>query len=298
MEDPESKDTTPILTTPTSGPVTIFGRPFRMQNDSLYLRELHRLCVVVLAVVSVCTTAVCFQRAPVLASHSLNIRWLPILATYTTTIMYLLDLSNVYMGGWGDSNGRFWCDVKIMYVRGFNTIRTVCRFFGVSLMFSLLAVLLDVQSSLVFIVMLVVISEWQSGLAENQNQYDIKFEDKFVDEENKLSVEVLHQYQATHSVERVTWVSFTIASIIKIMTLSCMFIPVDRNDLEPTTDHPDSGVVFRAPVIVGIVLWSFLLPCLLDFAYFKQTITFCQLEIYRMLTDCCVLTLTCMFTLV
>ena len=288
MEDPESQDTTPILNPAPVGSVVIFGRSCKLTQDKLTLRELHRLSASVLTTVAVGATAICFQREPVVDDTWINIRWWPIVATYATALMYILDFANIYTGGWGASDGRFWCDVKIMYVRGFNTMRTVCRFFSVSAMFTMLACLLGAKSSVAFIIMLVVVSEWQAGLAENQNQYDIKFQDKFLDDENHLCIETLHQYQLTHAVEHVVWTSFAIASTVKLLTLTCMFITATRT----------STLVFAGPVIVGGIVWSYVLSTTLDFAYFKHAITFCQLEIYRMLADVAALTIVVMFTLV
>lgn len=286
MEDPESNDTSPILNTAATGPLFIFGRHCKLQHETLSLRELHKLCACLLSIASVCGIVICFQREPV--GDWVNMRWLSIWVTCVTSLMYILDFANIHMGGWGASDGRFWCDVKIMYVRGFNTMRTVCRFFSVSLAFALLCLLVGIPSSTPFVCMLVVVSEWQAGVAENQNQYDIKFQDKFIDEENRLSVENLHNYQISHTNENVTWSAFVIARIIKVLTLTSMFV----------LTQPVDGLIFSAPVTVTILMWSFVVPSILDFAYFKHFMTFCQLEIYRMISDCILLPLIIMFSLV
>ena len=287
MEDPDSSEAAPILSVPSVDPILIFGRPCKLRGDTLTLRELHRMCAVLLTLVASGATAICFQRQSV--GNVFNVRWLPILATFSTASMYMLNFVNIYMGGWGTANGRFWCDVIIMYVRGFNTMHTVSRFFTASALFSMVASLLGLDTCVPFICLLVVVAEWQAGLAENQNQYNIKFHDKFVDDDNRLTLETLHAYQTSHPIEHTAWSTFIVSSGLKAATLTSIFT------LAASETY---NLVFRAPVIVSILMWAFMVTALLDFAYLKQSITFCQLEIYRMLSDTIFLPLIIMFALV
>lgn len=274
------------MSAPPTGPIHIFGRPCKLRGDTLTLRELHRICAVLLVLVATGATAICFQREAV--GTVFNVRWLPIAATFATAGLYMVKFVNVHMGGWGAANSRFWCDVTIMYVRGFNTMRTVSRFFTASALFSTVAILLGVEAAVPFICLLVVVAEWQAGLAENQNQYDIKFQDKFVDDDNRLSLETLHHYQASHAIEHTTWSAFAISCGLKAATLTCTLAMAPGS----------TGLVFRVPVIVAILMWAFVVTALLDFAYLKQSVTFCQLEIYRMVSDTIYLPLIVMFALV
>lgn len=286
MEDPESKETTPINTPSQNTPLLIFGRTCTLQNDTLTLRELHRLCALVLLVSAVCGTVICYQREAV--GKYFNVRWLPVLATGVMSLMYSLKYVNNYMGGWGTAQGKFWCDVKIMYVRGFNTVRTVTRFINMCLLFTLVCHFLTLETSTTFVCLLMVLGEWQAGVLENQNQYDIRFQDKFVDDDDCLSLPALHAYQTSHPIEHITWSAFFTHSIIELLTLTFVFAAA----------HLHTDLVFAVPVIVCVIMWSFLVPAMLNFAYLKQAITFCQLEMYRMIGDLVILPITVMFTLV
>lgn len=286
MEDPEAQDTTPMTTQPTHVQLLIFGRPCKMQNDTLTLREVHRLCALVLLLSSVCSTAICYQRDAV--GKTFNIRWLPVAATGVMSLMYTLQYANNYMGGWGAADGKFWCDVKIMYVRGFNTIRTVFRFINACILFTCVCQLLSVESSTAFVCLLMILCEWQAGVSENVNQYDIRFQDKFVDTDGCLSLESLHSYQASHCNDNVSWSSFTVHCAIQVSTLTFVIIGA----------RLQTELVLAVPVIACIILWAFLWPAMLHFAYLKHTCTFTQLEIYRMVGDVAILSLTAMFSLV
>lgn len=52
------------------------------------------------------------------------------LAIITAVLAPLLDyaivLLNMYNGGWGEENSRFWCHMRIMYLSGYNSIRWGC----------------------------------------------------------------------------------------------------------------------------------------------------------------------------
>ena len=289
-EAPEPETDSLVGTTDTP-PIHIFGSlgtRCRIKQDTLKLRELHQLTAVWLAAFSICACSVSFMREPVI-KYGINIRWISIISLFVTTNMYIVKFMNVKMGGWGAENSRFWCDVRIMYVRGYNTVRTIFGWVTCSTLFGLLAMLMSVDSSLLFIVTLMIIADWQAGIAENQNQYDIKFQDKFIDDNDYLCMEKLHSYQQRHINSNIVWSPFMIANGIKAYTLTAIIF--HSNGIQ-------QDFVFVVPVIVLITMWAFILPCFLDFVYYKQIITFCKLEIFRMLVDCTILPLIVMFTLV
>lgn len=48
-----------------------------------------------------------------------------LLSIFAPIVGYLSTLINMYNGGWGDENSRFWCHIRVMYLSGYNTIRWV-----------------------------------------------------------------------------------------------------------------------------------------------------------------------------
>lgn len=289
MTDIESSDSLVQPVETKSTPMYCLGSvKCRITEDTLKLQELHRLTAVLLSVCSICSCSITFMRSPVL-KYGLNIRWIPVVALFITTSMYILKFVNAKMGGWGAADSRFWCDVRIMYVRGFNTVRTIVNWLSSSVVFGMLALLLGVESSVLFILMLNIVADWQAGMAENQNQYDIKFQDRFLDENDLLCVESLHHFHKQHTREKIVWTPFMIACFLKTYLLSCIIF---------YSGGISSDFIFAVPMVVLIVGWVFLIPCFLNFVYLKQVITFCNLEMYRIMTDCVVPTLLVMFTLV
>ena len=129
--------------------------------------------------------------------------------------------------------------------------------------------------------------EWQSGLAENVNQYDIKAFDKFM-EDGRLCLETLHFFQLQKKTETLHWMSFAIASFVKVYTVTSIFMTADGG----------TGPVFQIPMVVLITMYSILLPTLLDFAYLKAMSTFCQLEVIRAVADVVFPCLVVVFSLV
>lgn len=270
-------------------PIHIFGSlSCRIKQDTLKLREIHRLAAVLLAACSICACSISFMRKPVI-KYGINIRWMSIISLFVTSVMYIVKFMNVKMSGWGAENSRFWCDVRIMYVRGYNTVRTIFGWIACSTLFGLLVILMGVDSSLLFILMLVILADWQVGIAENQNQYDIKFQDKFIDDNEYLCMEKLHSYQQQRLKNKIIWSPFVIANVIKAYTLTVIIF---------YSEGLTQDFVFVIPIIILIIMWTFILPCFLDFVYYKQIITFCKLEIFRMMGDCILLPLIVMFTLV
>jgi len=285
MEDPEEKtsfvDSEQII-------LTIFTVPFRLQKDTLKIHEMPRLCAIVICLCGLCGTATLFMREGVYFK-GFNLRWISVLAMFVTSVQYSIVYLNLTMNGWGAPKSRFWCDVKIMFVRGFNTIRTMSRFFSVTFLFALLTFILGAPPSGIFYVsLLAVIAEWQIGIVENQNQYDQTVHEKFIDAQGTLCLESLHTYQVNHPNQSVVWSPFVISCLVKTWVITCLFL---------TSDLPQQWI-FATPLIICILLWSYILPLVLDFMYLKNVCTFCQLELYRMVSDVIFLSLIMMFSLV
>lgn len=288
MEDPETKCTLVGEKKQTKMDVSIFKIPCRLQNDSLKLHEIPRLCTVVLCMVGICGLVTLFMRDSV-SSNGVNMRIIPVAIVFITCIQYGIIYLNLSMGGWGAANSRFWCDVKIMFVRGFNTVRTLGHFLSSTLIFILFAFTFGSESSILYISLLILIAEWQTGIVENQNQYDQTIHEKFTNEKGELCLESLQLYQFNHPSTTVVWSPFVIACSIKAYVISCII----------TTSHIEvERWTFSTPISVCIILWSYLIPSFLNFTYLKNALTFCQLELCRTISDIIFLPLIMMFSLV
>ena len=283
MEDPESKSTLMTEESISRVPLTLCNIVFRIKSDTrLTMQDLCKCAAAMLTLQLVCAIAVRFMRP--------DAYWLPVLAMLPTCLLYVIMYFNLCTGPWGSESSRFWCDVKIMYVRGYNTIRTVTRMFSISLLFMFMNHLLGHTQTLatMLLILIMVVIEWQSGLAENANQYDIKAFDKFMDGD-QLCLESLHYFQLQKKTDTLYWMSFGIASFVKLYTVTCIFITADRSD---------TGPVFQIPIIITITLYSILLPTLLDFIYLKTMATFCQVEMVRTVADIVFPFLVVLFSLV
>ena len=288
MEDPETKSTLVGDSGQKKMGVTICKIPCRLHNDSLKVHEISRLCTVVLCMVGICGLVTLFMREPV-RYNGFNMRIIPVAVIFISCIQYGLVYLNLIMGGWGAANSRFWCDVKIMFVRGFNTIRTLGQFLSNTLLFILFAFTFGLETSLPYISLLIIIAEWQTGIAENQNQYDQTIHEKFTNEKGELCLESLQQYQFTHPSTTVVWSPFVIACCIKTYIITCIMT---------LTQADNERLTFSTPIIVCIILWSHIIPSFLNFSYLKNAFTFCQLELYRTISDALFLPLIMMFSLV
>lgn len=283
MEDPESKNTLMAEEAVSSTPLTLCNLIFRIKSDQrLTMHDLCKCASAILILQLVCFIAIRFMRT--------NAYWLPVIAILPTCLLYVIMYLNLLTGPWGSENSRFWCDVKIMYVRGYNTIRTVSRMFSISLLFIFMNHLLGHSQTLVtlLLVLIMIVIEWQSGLAENANQYDIKAFDKFM-HGDQLCLESLHFFQLQKKSEASHWMAFVIAFVVKLYTVTCIFI---------TASNTTSDPVFQIPIIIVITLYSILLPTLLDFIYLKSMATFCQVEIVRTVSDIVFPFLVVIFSLV
>jgi len=288
MEDPETKSIMVGDNEQTKMGVSIFKIACRLQNDSLKVHEITRLCTVVLCMVGICGLVTLFMREPI-NSNGFNMRMIPVAVVFISCIQYGIVYLNLTMGGWGAENSRFWCDVKIMFVRGFNTVRTLGYFLSNTLLFIILAFTFGSEASILYISLLVIIAEWQTGIVENQNQYDQVIHEKFTNEKGELCLESLQLYQFNHPSSIVVWSPFVIACSIKTYVITCILV-MSHTEFERWT--------FSTPISVCIILWGYIIPSFLNFTYLKNALTFCQLELYRTVSDVVFLPLIMMFSLV
>lgn len=282
MEDPQE------MSEPS--PIKCCGIPFRIRRSTLALREISQLCALILSILCITGTCVIYIRPPITYSN-IDIRCLALAACFTVLIQHFLTFMNLLTNGWGSSKGRFWCDVKIMFVRGFNTIRTTSRLVSVSVLYIQLSILLGCSnfSTLLLLVALSIMAEFQSGISENQNQYDIQTHEKFISDDNFLEIEQVHQYQLEHPLSNV---KFT-----PILLFGCLNAYITTT-LLMTQSETVSHLFFEKPVIILIILFNVVVPTCTHLYYFKALCTFCELEIYRSLSDTILLTLIILFTLV
>lgn len=278
MEDPES-DTTLVGNSPiVHTPIKICHVVCRVGPQTLLLAELVRIVMVLCGVQTLCAIVTTSLRAPVTDSVFPNLRWLAVAATGLTTLLYALMYTNLKSGGWGAEDSRFWCDIKIMYVRGFNTIRTAIRFFTATVLTLLIAVISGSKdtATLILASTVAIIAEWQAGLSENQNQYDVRLDNKFLTEENALALEPLHEYQNSHPKEKVSWSPFCAHVGLKLILYTTLLLANTRSD-----------ETFHFHGLVQYLIWAYMVcvPFIIDIAYLKGACSFCSVEIFRMLTD-------------
>jgi hypothetical protein len=272
MEDPGELDGFVEPSEITEVPLTICSAVCRVGSGPLTMRELIKTVFSIITLEFICILAVYFMNNEVTWPLTLGI-----LQMVPVVILYLFMYMNLVTGGWGASDSRFWCDVKIMYARGFNTIRSCTSIFSKTISLWFVAVLLNQNSITITFLMplLVAIQEWQSGLAENKNQYDIKVFDKFI-KNGHLCLESLHYYQAQAVRQKTHVTSFIAAAIIKTYVMSALLLSWAP---EPT------DFTFGIPLVCILVFYIWWCPLFLDFLYLKSAVSFCQLELYRMILD-------------
>ena len=278
MEDPESKNSL-VNNAPTiPSAIKLCGINIRVKHETLLLSEIIRIACILCLVQTSCAIFIVFLREPIKISFIGNIRWLSVASIGIMTVMYGLIYMNLKSGGWGAEDSRFWCDIKIMYVRGFNTIRTVSRIFTAICLTILLGVISDSGhiDTLIFASTLAVMAEWQAGLSENQNQYDVRLDSKFLSENNALLLEPLNDYQNSHPKENISWSPFVVHTFIKILLHTTLLLT-----------HSRSSDTFEFESVVQSIIWLYMvfLPVILDAAYLKHACSFVVIEIYRMLVD-------------
>jgi len=280
MEDPDE------ITTP----IKICAVVFRIRYAQFAMRELSQLCAILLSVLCIVSVCLIYLRTTTTYGR-MDIRWLTVLATLSTCIQHLFSYLNLIMAGCGSSDGRFWCDVKIMIVRGFNTIRTVARLVSSPLLYVQMALLLgcDNTQALVFLCIVIVLAELQFGLSENQNQYDVQTQDKFIDD-NKLLLEQVNKYQQEHPLTNVSIQAFVVYAILNVIVSTILLL------CQPAL--VGESIFFATPIVTMLIVYCTGIPILTHLFYLKGAWTFCEYEIYRSLADCLFLTLLTLFTFV
>lgn len=287
MEDPESKETLFHESPPTNHALTLFGIPLRVKQMPLNMFTLVKVGLIVTALQVILSSAIVFMRPQL----PYQMRWIPVLATSSIAILYALMCGNIISGGWGTASGRFWCDVKIMYARGFNTIRSITNLWTTSLFLIYMAFLLDNSQFLVVALLCfsAMVIEWQTGTGENINQYDIKSFERFVDADGILCLESLHAFQVQKSDQQTYWLPTILASTARLYI--CTMIFASGNFTADT--H-----TFKIPILVLITLYLCIIPIVIEICYHKHIITFCQVEAYRTITDISIPTIINAFSLV
>ena len=277
MEDPEEKSTLVNNIELNNMTLTICSTPCRIGGVELTMSDLIKTGFSIISLEFICLFAITLMRL----ENSL-IKWLALFHMIPIVFLYLFMYVNLISNGWGAPNSRFWCDVKIMYARGFNTIRTCTSFVSRSIFFVLMSIVLNIGSgtALSLIVLLAVISEWQAGLSENKNQYDVKVHDKFM-KNDFLSLEALHYFQFQKKKAQTHYVPFIIHCFIKTYLITSLL---------STSGETNTNFTFGWPIVAIIVLYTFLLPTFIDFMHLKDAVTFCQVELYKLILD---ITLPC-----
>lgn len=274
MEDPESKHTLVSEEEPHQLPLKICSVPFRLKRPTLAMREMIKVAAIITSLQVILSIGVLFMR-PALQFY---MRWYSIWASIPIAVLYVTMYINLASGGWGSASSRFWCDVKIMYARGFNTMRTISRIFSVSIFLIYLSVLLGQRAPLALWLMLLVgaLIEWQVGTGENVNQYDVKAYDKFMNEDGILCLESLNYYQTQKDAQRVKWTPFAITVLTRFYATTCILCTGTYTNIE---------LVFQIPLATCIVFYIAIVPTMFEFVYYKGVLTFCQLELYRSVMD-------------
>jgi len=272
MEDPEEKSNFVNNKEINHMELSICSTSCRIGGIELTMRDLIKTGFSIVSLEFICIFAITLMQF----EYSL-VKWLALFHMIPIVFLYLFMYVNLISNGWGTSESRFWCDVKIMYSRGFNTIRTCTSFVSRSILFALMSIILNIGSwtTISLIVLLSIISEWQAGLSENKNQYDIKVHDKFM-RNDCLSLEALHYFQFQKKNTLTHYMPFVVHCFIKTYLITTLLA---------TSSEIDSNFTFGWPIVAIIVLYTYLIPTFIDFMHLKNTITFCQVELYKLVLD-------------
>ena len=278
-----------------------FCRKFRcrLKSTQLELREIYQLFLFIVSFEMIFTIIALFMRESntidILLKGQLlwsfNSRMLPTMAICTVFIQYIFSYLNLISNGWGDPKSRFWCDIRIMYIQGFNTIRTSIHFVSMTifLIFAACIVGMTELSSLLFLSVLSIISIWQLGLSELTNQYDTRIQNKAND---FVSLETLQYLQTQRTIPNKTnWVPIIIAACIKTISWGFIFL-YSSSELEKTP------YTFLRTLIIVLVTYTFILPMICHFVYQKNLVTFCELELHRMILDVFFLLIVATFSMI
>jgi len=273
-EDPEEKKSFVSDPEVRRLPLTFCAAKFRTSESPLTLVSFIKSAVTILLVESVCLLGIGGAR-----SNWSWLSWLCIGQLFVKAFLYIFMYANLLSGGWGSSEKRFWCDVNIMYVRGFNTIRNIMDIFSFIFYIWIIAIVLDVNSPIFMAVvpLLAMISEWQSALSENRNQDGVAVIDKYISNDNRLCLESFNYYQYQKKEGRIADTPFIVHCIIKTYIITCL-LTVQSWDI--------SVITFGGPIVAAIVCYVYILTLTIDFMYIRHFKTFCQIEMYRMIFDC------------
>jgi hypothetical protein len=286
--DSDDIESAPIIgIAPSTSGLTVCNIVCKLKREKLTLSETSYIGAGILTLQLICGIGIVFMPGISITGF----QYCALYGLIPLSILYCCIYANLFMGGWGNPDGKFWCDVKIMYVRGFNTLRTIISFINTPLYIIYLANIFGIGDWLTLFLLgfTMFLAEWQNDISENQNQYDVKAFDKFINQDdNSLCLETLHEHQQAQTGQRV-WTPFMVYCAIKTIILTCVFVQWDHSDIDQT---------FGIPVAVLIVIYTFIVPLALNFLYMKNQFTFSQMELYRMTSDACLPFLIFIFTLV
>lgn len=271
-------------------PIKICRRTCRLRRPRLVMQELTQLCALVLTLLLVIGLCLIYSR-PTSTYNGFDLRWLTMVACSSLWVQQCFTFINLRSSGWGSANGQFWCDVKIMMVRGFNTIRTVSRMVAVPVLSVQMAYLLGCAcpSTLMLLAMLALLGEYQAGISENQNQYDVQTHDKFVSDDNFLLVEQVHKYQSEHPLVKVKHTPFVLHALLNLYLVTSLML------FKNVVPKP---ILFATPVTALLMLYTVCVPIMTHLLYLKGFWTFCELDIYRSISDVVLMGLLTLFTLI
>jgi hypothetical protein len=301
MDDTEENKSFIETTQLASTPLRLCRRfQCRFRQPQLQLYELYQLYLFIGAAQMLFGIVVVCMREPLnvrLLLHgnavgpAINGRWLPLFALAATLFQYAFSYVNVLSKGWGDPNSRFWCDLRIMYIRGFNTVRTTVRFFSVSvcMLFAMCLSGMAEVSTVVFMVILTVMAEWQLGVLELANQYDTQLRSKAGE---FVSLEALQYVQTQRTApSKTNWSPMVIAAIVKTTTWALVYV-------YSSSVIYDTSYTFIRPLILTLTCYTYVVPLLEHFVYQKNLLTFCELELHRMFSDIFFLLIVVTFSLI
>lgn len=284
MEELENPSSTEVP------PIHICQMAFRLRKPQLVMQELTQLCALVTTLLVVVCLCIIYSREAT-AYKGVDLRWLTMVACLSLCVQHCFTFINLRSAGWGSANGQFWCDVKIMIVRGFNTIRSVSRMVLVPVLYVQMAYLLGISChpTLMLLTMVALLGEYQAVLSENQNQYDVQTHDKFVSDDNLLLLEQVHKYQTEHPIVKVKYTPFVLHAVLNLYIAICLMM------FKEAVPQP---IFFATPVVVLLMNYTVCVPIMTHLLYLKGVWTFCELDIYRSICDVVLMTLLTLFTLI
>lgn len=271
-----------------SAPIRVCYMACRLRESKLQVVELVRsACFITLAqcfvafLVAALANSIEYSIFAVRdgAIATVNIRIFPALVLVPNTLQYAIAWLNLAAGGWGSPESRFWCDVKIMYVRGFNTVRTISRMCSTGLLFGFFAIVTIGRFDLLtlaFLCPLAALAEWQAGLVELQNQYDVKLDDKFAADQT-LCLETLHYHQEHRARTVKTWAPYILSVTTKVYMTTWLVC---------TASASGSRWALFGPLTIAIIFYVDMIPFVMTYLYQRNHMTFCELEVFRVVSDC------------